>query len=139
MSAWFEQRLETAAAPPPLAERIAQVAGAELLPLVKRIDEGHYPERVLRRLGEVGAFSPHLLRPEGVFDAISAMAAVGRHCLATAFCVWCQDTFAWYLANTGNLELRQRLLEGAGSGSVLGGTGLSNPMKAGCGIEPMRL
>ena len=140
MSAWFEQPLEgTAAAPPPLAERVARVAGAELLPLVRRIDEGHYPERVLRRLGEVGAFSQHVSFGEGIFPAIAAMAAVGRHCLATAFCVWCQDTFAWYLGNTENRELRERLLEGARSGSVLGGTGLSNPMKATCGIEPMRL
>ncbi len=140
MSAWFEQPVEgAAAAPPPLCERVAQVATAELLPLVRSIDEGHYPERVLRRLGEVGAFSPHASAPDGLFPAIEAMAAVGRHCLSTAFCVWCQDTFAWYLANTGNLELRERLLGGARGGSVLGGTGLSNPMKATCGIEPMRL
>ena len=118
MSAWFEHPVDAAsAAPPPLIERVAQVAGAELLPLVRRIDEGHYPERVLRRLGEVGAFSPHVSAPDGLFDAIAAMAAVGRHCLATAFCVWCQDTFAWYLANTGNRELRERLLPGAAASS----------------------
>ncbi|HET7788186.1 MAG TPA: acyl-CoA dehydrogenase family protein [Myxococcales bacterium] len=143
MSAWFEQPLERAsAAPATLAERVAQVAGAELLPLVRSIDEGHYPERVLRRLGEVGAFAPHVTPPEGptgVFQAIEAMASVGRHCLATAFCVWCQDTFAWYLANSENRELRERFLPGARSGALLGGTGLSNPMKATCGIEPMRL
>jgi len=140
MSAWFEPPLEGAsAAPPPLLERVAQVAAKDLSPLVRRIDEGHYPERVLRRLGEVGAFSAHAAPPGGLFPAIAAMATVGRHCLATAFCVWCQDTFAWYLANTANRELRERLLPGARSGSVLGGTGLSNPMKATCGIEPMRL
>jgi alkylation response protein AidB-like acyl-CoA dehydrogenase len=140
MSAWCEQPVEgAAAAPAPLCERVAQVASDELLPLVRSIDEGHYPERVLRRLGEVGAFSPHASDPGGLFQAIEAMAAVGRHCLSTAFCVWCQDTFAWYLANTGNRELRERLLPGARTGGVLGGTGLSNPMKATCGIEAMRL
>src|SRR4051812_42190242 len=129
MSAWFEQPIEVAAAAPMrLCERVAEVASAELLPLVRSIDEGHYPEAVLRRLGEVGAFSPHASAPDGLFQTIEAMAAVGRHCLSTAFCVWCQDTFAWYLASTGNRELRERLLAGARSGSVLGGTGLSNPM-----------
>jgi alkylation response protein AidB-like acyl-CoA dehydrogenase len=128
----------------PVAERVAAVVGAELAPLVDRIDsEGFYPESVLRRLGEAGAFSAHVGGlhdgPARLFDAIDAMARVAEHCLATAFCTWCQDAFAWYVANTGNEPLRTRLLEGAATGRLLGGTGLSNPMKALAGIEPLRL
>ncbi len=131
------------AAGPGLLERVGYVVETELAPLVRRIDEGEYPEKLLRRLGEVGAFSPHArgsgAGPTGLFEAVSAMARIGEECLATAFCTWCQDTFVWYLENTANEELKRRLLPGAASGRVLGGTGLSNPMKASAGIEPLRL
>ena len=120
---------------------IARIVRFELLPLVRSIDGGHYPEGVLRRLGEAGAFlgGHREQRSSLLFDAIASMASVGEHCLATAFCMWCQDTFAWYLLNTENEPLRETLLPRAASGRVLGGTGLSNPMKAIAGIEPMRL
>lgn len=139
MSASPDLRVVTgmdAAARTPPVDPIAQILRSDLTPLVRRIDEGHYPEAVLRRLGEAGAF---LQRPAQLFDAIAAMARVGEECLATAFCMWCQDTFAWYLENTDNEELRRRLLPDAATGRLLGGTGLSNPMKAIAGIEPMRL
>jgi alkylation response protein AidB-like acyl-CoA dehydrogenase len=53
--------------------------------------------------------------------------------------MWCQDTLAWYLANSDNEALRRRLLPEVAAGRLLGGTGLSNPMKCAAGIEPMRL
>ena len=138
MSGWPES-----APPPGLLDRVARVVEADLAPHVRRIDEGEYPEALLRRLGEAGAYSAHVSvlggGPAHLFDAIAAMARVGEECGATAFCAWCQDTFVWYLENTDNEELKQRLLPGAAAGSVLGGTGLSNPMKAAVGIEPMRL
>jgi alkylation response protein AidB-like acyl-CoA dehydrogenase len=142
MSASLEIEALTGASVPPLVSleaRVARVVRAELAPRVRQIDEGEYPEAVLRRLGDAGAFSAHVTGATGLFDAIAAMARVGEECLATAFCMWCQDTFAWYLKNTGNEALRERLLPGAAAGAILGGTGLSNPMKAISGIEPMRL
>jgi alkylation response protein AidB-like acyl-CoA dehydrogenase len=141
MSASPDLRLVTdaGAARPAPADAIGQILRTDLAPLVRRIDEGHYPEAVLRRLGDAGAFLGEANRAAQLFDAIAAMARVGEECLATAFCMWCQDTFAWYLQNTDNEELRQRLLPGAASAKLLGGTGLSNPMKALSGIEPMRL
>jgi alkylation response protein AidB-like acyl-CoA dehydrogenase len=144
MSGWPESVGAIVAEPARAAvlERVARIVATDLAPLVRRIDEGHYPEAVLRRLGEAGAFSRHVDASGAsthLFDAIEAMARVGQDCLATAFCMWCQDTFAWYLQNTENRELRHRLLPGAATGAVLGGTGLSNPMKAASGIEPMRL
>ncbi|MDJ0450776.1 acyl-CoA dehydrogenase family protein [Methylocystis sp. JR02] len=71
--------------------------------------------------------------------AIRAMSSVAEACLSTAFCVWCQDAFGWYLQNSENLGLRARLQADAASGAALGGTGLSNPMKALSGVEPLRL
>lgn len=140
MSAWPEAaEAVRAAASTQLLERVGRIVETELAPLVRRIDGGHYPEAVLRRLGVAGAFSAHVSGAADLFDAISAMARVGEDCLATAFCMWCQDTFAWYLLNTENEALRKRLLTGAAEGRILGGTGLSNPMKTAAGIEPMRL
>jgi len=129
-----------AAATESLLRRVGDVVTSDLAPLVRRIDEGDYPEKVLRRLGEVGAFSAHARgNGDGLFEAIAAMSRVGQQCLATSFCMWCQDTFVWYLQNTSNGELKRGLLSGAAGGRVLGGTGLSNPMKATAGIEPLLL
>jgi alkylation response protein AidB-like acyl-CoA dehydrogenase len=122
-----------------LLERVGRVVSTELKPLVRRIDQGHYPEVVLRRLGEAGAYSAHAGPEPRLFEAVQAMARAGQECLSTAFCAWCQDTFVWYLRNTENDELKRRLLDGASGGRILGGTGLSNPMKAEAGIEPLRL
>ena len=127
-----------------LLDRVGGIVTSQLSPVVQRIDrEGHYPESVLRRLGEAGAFAAHVSSDSGgapnLFDAIAAMERVGQECLSTAFCMWCQDTFAWYLENTPNQALQRALLPLAASGRVLGGTGLSNPMKALARIEPLRL
>ncbi len=122
-----------------LGGRVEAIVADELAPLVRRVDEGEYPERVLRSLGEAGAYSAHVGEGGSLFAAIDAMARVARDCLATAFCIWCQDTFVWYLANSESPELRRFLLPGAAAGRVLGGTGLSNPMKAASGIERLRL
>ncbi|QGM97496.1 acyl-CoA dehydrogenase family protein [Methylocystis parvus] len=144
--------LADAAAPlapaPPKKDVLARVRGVvarELRPLAARIDaEGLYPSHVLKQLGAVGAFAQH---HEGFGEsaaidlgrAIQAMSAVAEVCLSTAFCAWCQDAFGWYLQNSENAGLRARLQADAASGAILGGTGLSNPMKALSGIEPMKL
>ncbi len=97
---------------------------------------------VIRKLGGVGAFDRHLpagSAPISLDAAIEAMSAVGEVCLSTAFCMWCQDALGWYIANSANEGLRQRLLAKVSTGQTLGGTGLSNPMKHFFGIEPLRL
>ena len=104
--------------------------------------DGVYPEVVIRKLGSVGAFDRHLpagSAPISLDAAIEAMSAVGEVCLSTAFCMWCQDALGWYIANSANEGLRQRLLAKVSTGQTLGGTGLSNPMKHFFGIEPLRL
>lgn len=107
---------------------------AELAPLAEKIDQdGVYPAEILRRLGAAGAFGPDLRH------AIEAMAAIGATCMSTAFCMWCQDACRWYLENTDNTTLRDRLQPCITTATVLGGTGLSNPVKALSGIEPFRL
>ena len=123
-------------------DRVRAIVVRELHPRVRDIDAGTYPVDVLRALGGAGAFAQHASAVGGATDleaAIEAMAIVGEECLATAFCTWCQDALVWYIANTENAELRHALLPAVVNGEILGGTGLSNPMKALSGIEPLRL
>jgi alkylation response protein AidB-like acyl-CoA dehydrogenase len=122
----------------------ARVA-AELAPLAGRIDrDGFYPADTLRGFGSDGAYALHLgrhtpLAARSLGHAIEAMAAIGEGSIAAAFCVWCQDTCGWYLEKTANEALRSRLQGNVGSGALLGGTGLSNPMKALAGMEDFKL
>lgn len=142
-----ETAAPSAPAPPKtdVIARVREVVARELRPLAARIDaEGLYPLRVLKQLGAAGAFAQHHegFGESGAIDlglAIQAMSVVAETCLATAFCTWCQDAFGWYLQNSENAGLRARLQADAAAGVIFGGTGLSNPMKALSGIEPMKL
>ena len=106
------------------------------------IDAGSvYPAELLRGLGKVGAWSSHVPQ-EGPADlrcAIQSIAVIGEVCGATAFMAWCQNTLVWYAANSTNLKLASHFGDSFSSGRVLGGTGLSNPMKSFFGIERLKL
>lgn len=122
---------------------IREIVTEALAPLVNRIDhDGYYPEEVLRQLGAAGAYGAHVAGAAGgahLWEAVQSIALVAEECLSTAFCMWCQDACAWYLKMTPNEALRARYLGPVSSGAQLGGTALSNPMKAFAGIEPIRL
>jgi alkylation response protein AidB-like acyl-CoA dehydrogenase len=128
-----------------LIEETQKVVDTDLKPLTVQIDlEGYYPEKVLKKLGPLGAFRQHLpaARADGETDmgaAIQAMATVSHECLSTGFTVWCQDTCGWYLQNAENAAVRDIWLPRVSSGEVLAGTGMSNTMKAFAGIEELRL
>jgi alkylation response protein AidB-like acyl-CoA dehydrogenase len=125
-----------------LTDAVASIARKELAPLAGAIDEGKiYPEAQLRRLGEVGAWGSHVPQdgPADLRCAIEAMAALGEVCGATAFMAWCQNTLVWYVANSTNLKLARRFGDSFARGRLLGGTGLSNPMKSFFGIEKLKL
>src|ERR1700733_5292666 len=125
-----------------VAEQVATIARRNLAPMAVAIDEGTvYPDQLLRRLGDVGAWASH--RPKnGAADlrcAIQSISALGEVCGATAFMAWCQNTLAWYAGNSGNPALVARFADDVSSGKILGGTGLSNPMKSFFGIEKLKL
>lgn len=124
-------------------DSLRTIVAQELAPLATRIDlEGYYPEDVLRRLGAAGAYAAHVGAAAGegrTWDGVRALALVAEECLSTAFCMWCQDACAWYLAVTPNAALRAQYLDPVARGEVLGSTALSNPMKAFAGIETIRL
>ena len=123
---------------------LAAAVTRELDPLVGRIDRGLYPGDALRALGAQGAFRHHLAtqRADGrrdVAGAIDALAAIGRSCGSSAFMGWCQDACAWYVEQGASDTLRRELLPRLASGEVLGGTGMSNPMKYFASIERLAL
>ncbi|KAB1072522.1 acyl-CoA dehydrogenase [Methylobacterium planeticum] len=118
---------------------VAGIVRTDLQPQVGAIDRGLYPETVLRALGSAGAFAHHVDgSAAGLVRAVDAMSEVATACLSTAFCVWCQDALVWYLARSEAMGLAGQVAAVA-SGVQLGGTGLSNPMKAFSGIEPLAL
>ena len=100
------------------------------------------PHELLRRLGDVGAWGSH--RPDnGAADlrcAIQSIAALGEVCGATAFMAWCQNTLVWYVVEFRQSGAAARLRRPRlAAGRILGGTGLSNPMKSFFGIEKLKL
>jgi alkylation response protein AidB-like acyl-CoA dehydrogenase len=125
-----------------VVDAVTAIAHNELAPLAPAIDSGAvYPAELLKRFGEAGAWATHLPR-EGTADlcsAIKTMSAIGEICGATAFMAWCQNTLAWYVANSENSALVSRFAADVSRGRILGGTGLSNPMKSFFGIEPLKL
>jgi alkylation response protein AidB-like acyl-CoA dehydrogenase len=134
--------VDTDFTPVSIADEVAAIARKDLAPLAAAIDSGSiYPADLLRRLGEVGAWGSH--RPEnGSADlccAIQSIAALGEVCGATAFMAWCQNTLVWYAANSSNPALAAGLADDVATGKILGGTGLSNPMKNFFGIEKLKL
>src|SRR5882757_6701314 len=125
-----------------IADQVAVIARKDLAPMAAAIDAGTlYPEQLLRRLGDAGAWASHQPK-NGAADlrcAIQSIAALGEVCGATAFMAWCQNTLVWYAANSDNPALLARFADKFASGQFLGGTGLSNPMKSFFGIEKLKL
>ncbi|HUN95132.1 MAG TPA: acyl-CoA dehydrogenase family protein [Bradyrhizobium sp.] len=125
-----------------IADEVATIARKELAPLAVMIDNGEvYPAELLHRLGEAGAWGSHVPQ-NGAADlrcAVQSVAALGEVCGATAFMAWCQNTLVWYVANSDNQRLAAKFADSFASGRVLGGTGLSNPMKSFFGIERLKL
>jgi len=125
-----------------VADAVAAIARKDLAPLAPDIDSGKvYPADLLRRFGDAGAWGSHRPNNHGAADlrcAIQSMAAIGEVCGATAFMAWCQNTLAWYAFNSDNPALAG-FADDVAAGRVLGGTGLSNPMKSFFGIEKLKL
>src|SRR5712671_2090713 len=125
-----------------IADQVALIARKNLAPQAAAIDEGTvYPDELLRRLGDVGTWGSHQPK-NGAADlrcAIQSIAALGEVCGATAFMAWCQNTLVWYASNSDNPALVAKFAEKFASGQILGGTGLSNPMKSFFGIEKLKL
>jgi alkylation response protein AidB-like acyl-CoA dehydrogenase len=126
--------------PMPVRERIDAIVSSEVRPRADLTATGSYPAGLLRTLGRAGAFASTGL-DWWVYEhkRVEVLRSVARGCLATAFLVWCQTAAVVYLRTGDSEHLRRELLPGLESGEILGGTGLSNAMKAAAGLEPIRI
>lgn len=130
------------AAPLSMLEAVRAIAQGPLRDAAESVDRGIYPRDILKSLGTAGAFAAHLGPGAAAGDyagALRAMAEVSAVCGATGFMVWCQQVCGLYLQQSGNPALTGAVLAAHASGARLGGTGMSNPMKAYAGIEPLLL
>jgi alkylation response protein AidB-like acyl-CoA dehydrogenase len=121
---------------------VREIADGPLAELADDIDRrGVYPEAVLRRLGEVGAFQAHLaLNGERDYGAaIQAITEISRVCGATGFMMWCHGVCGLYMEESGNPALLGDALDRHARAHTLGATGMSNPMKTFAGIETLLL
>ncbi len=133
---------EAAPAAPSMLEAVRSLAQGPLRDAADGVDRGIYPRDILKALGSAGAFAAHLGPGAAAGDyacAIRAMAEVSAVCGATGFMVWCQQVCGLYLQQSGNPALTGTVLGAHASGARLGGTGMSNPMKAYAAIEPLLL
>lgn len=124
-------------------DAVDRIVAKDLASSVRQIDsEQTYPEAVMRSLGAAGAYSTHLAgrdAPCDLGEAILATERASEVCLSTGFCTWCQNALGWYISSSDNDWLKYNVLPGVASGEILGGTGMSNPMKSIAGIENLKL
>lgn len=116
------------------------VVSTQLMPIVNQIDrDGIYPRAVMHSLGDAGAYRC-VVGPDANFQrAIAAMTDISSACMSTGFMTWCQDVCGVYIEQSGNSALIERRLTNHANGITLGGTGMSNPMKALASIETLLL
>ncbi|WP_289242492.1 acyl-CoA dehydrogenase family protein [uncultured Campylobacter sp.] len=111
----------------------------KLAKLAHLIDkEGIYPKEILKQIAQNGDFAALQSRAD-LYQAIENIAKISKICGTSGFCMWCQFAIIYYLINSDNTELKNELLPKLYSGQILGGTALSNPMKAFAGIEKNHL
>lgn len=130
------------AAPSSGVEAVRRLADGPLRQAADATDRGTYPRELMQALGAAGAYRAHIGPGTEAGDfvgAIRAMTEVARVCGATGFMVWCQQVCGLYLQQSGNPALTGGFLQQHIDGVRLGGTGMSNPMKAYAGIEPLLL
>lgn len=115
-----------------LLEQILESLQARLT----HIHQGFYPKEILENLGKAGAYAGFLRQKEfGLESALKFVYKVSKVCGNTGFCVWCQNALTWYLFHSDNQDLFVK----ASLGEILGGTGLSNPIKSFAGIESVKI
>ena len=120
---------------------LENVINEDLKPYVKRIDaEAYYAENYLRKLGEAGFLSSeNKSKKDTIMDEMYLVEETAKVCMTTAFCLWCHLAALTYVGIPKNEKLKNELLPALESGEILGGTGLSNPMKFSRDLENLHL
>jgi hypothetical protein len=113
----------------------------QLKPFVRKIDlEAYYPREFLTALGKSGLLrSQSLSEKEILFREVRLVEEIAKICMTTAFTLWCHLASLTFVRKSGNSYLVNEILPSLENGELLGGTGLSNPMKYYAGLEPLHL
>jgi alkylation response protein AidB-like acyl-CoA dehydrogenase len=118
-----------------MTNELKELLTNELKPYVKAIDrEGMYPEAFLKQLGQRGFY-----RNASSTITLQLIEQISSVCGSTAFSVWCHTNAIHFIRSSQNDHLKQHVLPSLENCEILGGTGLSNPMKYYAGLEPLRL
>ena len=111
-----------------------------LKPIVSTIDqEAYYPSKFLKELGKKEVYSVSSLPSGSESHFLHLIEEVGKVCGTTAFSIWCHAASILYVRNGNSSYIKEQILPQLERGEVLGGTGLSNPMKYYAGMEELRL
>lgn len=112
-----------------------------LKPVVRKVDtEAYYPRDYLIELGKSGLLPTQPLSEQEIVSAgVWLVEETSKVCMTTGFNLWCHLTASTYLRNSGNSYLKTNVLPMLDKGQMLGGTGLSNPMKYYAGLEKLCL
>ncbi|MBV9386281.1 MAG: acyl-CoA/acyl-ACP dehydrogenase [Chroococcidiopsidaceae cyanobacterium CP_BM_ER_R8_30] len=129
----------------PAITKLKETIAISLTPHIQDIDlKGEYPRHFMHQVGALGGFGQAVATEfggsgKGLRAAIQVIEAISQECLCTGFITWCQVACTWYMQNSNNSYLQQQVLPNVATGKVLGGTGLSNPMKHFADIEKIAL
>lgn len=120
---------------------LKQLIQDELKPLVKKIDaEAFYPKAFIKKLAAEGFFKSNgLKKTEYLLREALVIEEVAKVCMTTAFNIWCHLASITYIRNSDNVYLQAEVLPLLEDGRLLGGTGLSNPMKYYAEMETLHL
>lgn len=118
-----------------------ELIDSTLKPVVKKVDsEAYYPRDYLTNLGKYGLLPSHRLsEPAIVAGGVRLVEETSKVCMTTGFNLWCHLTASTYLRKSANPYLKANVLPLLENGEMLGGTGLSNPMKYYAGLEKLCL
>ncbi|RSD25892.1 acyl-CoA dehydrogenase family protein [Mesobacillus subterraneus] len=110
----------------------------QLKPVVRKVDsDAYYAEDFLKSIGKAGFLSSQ----NGVdySKEVRVVEEIAKVCMTTAFNLWCHLASLTYIRNSKNAYLKREILPQLENGTLLGGTGLSNPMKYYAGLETLHL
>ncbi|MCT2536479.1 acyl-CoA dehydrogenase [Aquibacillus koreensis] len=122
-------------------ETLEAIIQDQLKPYVRKIDsEAYYAKEYLQALGRAGFYDSKQAPVNDVLKReIAVVEETAKYCMTTAFNLWCQLASMTYLRYSDNAYLKEEILPELEKGEVLGGTGLSNPMKFYGGMEKLHL
>lgn len=112
-------------------QRLKTIIETYIRPKVQLIDsDAHYPLDYMKALGSGGFYqSAGMSDAETIVSGMRLVEETSKTCMTTGFNIWCHLAALTYLRHGASPHLRSEMLPKLESGEVLGGTGLSNPMK----------